>query len=459
MARDIKDVPTEELQADLGEVSGSVKKRIEAELERRGTASVTQQTPPPPPAQTAPQQEEKTFGGFMGNVGPSAMETGTNMLKGVANLVTSPIDTVAGMPAGMVDHYGSRYSSLDQAADTAYEDPVGALMDVPVVGTGMRLLGAAGKVGNMGKAADAVSTVGRGLERLDPMGMAVGATQLGVGAIANKFSTPAESMAGSYYGQPRGAQVADFDGYLNTVDEAIEQGIPATTQGAKIAQEAKQGAGAKLGDALEGAEKLDAIELFQQIDAKIAELGDLNVSAPAVKKLKEFQSDLASLADAEGFIPAAKLNELKSKYDSTVNFDAALGGAELSAQQGALAGSGVARGALRESVGPELAEYGARSGVEDITRRGAQQDLMRKGSGITGDLFAQGLNAIAPVLTGQGRLKRMQSRQAVEQGRLLDAANIALDATLYGKIREGAYLGEMSDGNEQWHVGRLWNEE
>ena len=460
MARDIKDVSTEELLADLPLVSGSVRARIEAELESRGTPTPplqSAQTPAPAPSAASP---EMTVEGFLGNVGPSAMQTGTDMLKGIGNLVTSPIDTVAAMPAGMAQHYGDRYNSLDQAAQTAYNDPVGAAMDIPVLGTGMRLLGAAGKVGGAGRIADAASTVGRGLEKVDPFGAAVGAAQLGIGAGINRFgSTPAESLAGSYYGQPRGRQVENFDEYLGTVDAAIEQGIPATTAGARVAEEARRGAGERLNTALEGAEKLDAIELFTQLNAKIDEIGDLNVSNPAVAKLNELKADLVKLSDEQGYISAADLNSLKSKYDQTINFDNVTTGAELSSQQGALAGTNVIRGKLQNTVGPELAEYGARAGIEDVVRRGAQQDLMVRGSGMTGDLFAQGLNAIAPVLTGQGRLKRMQGRQAVEQGRLLDAANHALDVSLYGRVREGAYLADMSDGNEQWHVGRLWEGE
>lgn len=451
MARDIKDVSTEELMQDLPLVSGSVRARIEAELQRRGQAPASaQSSPTASPAPTA--APEMTFEGFMGNIGPSAMQTGTGILKGIGNLVTSPFDTIAAMPEGMVDHYGDRYGSLDQAAQTAYNDPVGALMDVPVVGTGLRLLGAAGKVG-------AVSKAGRALEKADPFGMAVGGLQAGIGGIANRISTPAESMAGSYYGQPRGAQVADFEGYLSTVDEAIEQGIPATTKGTAQAKAARKESGGRLNEALEGADRIDAVELMQQLTAKSDEIGDLNVSAPAQSRLNDFKADLIRKADKDGYISAADLNALKSKYDKTINFDNVTTGAELSTQQGALAGSNVARDALRESVGPEFADYSMRVGVEDIARRGAQQDLLRKGSGITGDIFAQGLNAIAPVITGQGRLKRMQGRQAIEQGRYLDAANHMLDPTLYGRLREGAHLGEMSDGNEQWHVGRLWEGE
>lgn len=452
MARDIKDVSTEELKADLPLVSGAVRSRIEAELQRRGQAPASAQSAPAASPAPVAGPEEMTFGGFMGNIGPSAMQTGTGILKGIGNLVTSPIDTIAGMPAGMVDHYGDRYGSMDQAAQTAYNDPVGALMDVPVVGTGLRLLGAAGKVG-------AVSKAGRALEKVDPFGMAVGGVQAGIGGVANKISTPAESMAGSYYGQPRGAQLENYDNYLGLVDEAIEQGIPATTQGTKLAEEATAASGARLGEALEQAGKIDAVQLMQQLTAKSDEMGDLAVSAPARGKLNEFKADLIKMADADGYITAADLNSLKSKYDKTINFDNVTTGAELSSQQGALAGSNVARAELREAVGPEFSDYATRVGVEDITRRGAQQDLLRKGSGITGDIFAQGLNAIAPVLTGQGRLKRMQGRQAIEQGRYLDAANHMLDPTLYGRVREGAYLGEMSDGNEQWHVGRLWEGE
>lgn len=464
MARDISEVSTEELLADLPLVSGSVRSRIEAELNRRGTSTQGPNGSPAsaqgPSGAPAPTPEEMTFEGFLGNVGPSAYRTGTDILKGMGNLLTSPIDTVQAMPAGMAQHYGDRYSSVDQAAQTAYNDPVGALMDVPVIGTGLRVLGAAGKVGGAGRIADTASTVGRGLEKVDPFGAVVGGAQLGVGAALNRFNaSPAESLAGSYYGQPRGGQVDNFDEYLGTVDAAIEQGIPATLQGVRIAEDAKKASGERLGNALDAADKVDAIELFSQLQAKIAEAGDLNVNAPYRGALESFKRDLVKLADDDGFISAADLNSLKSQYDATINFDAGLAGPELSAQQGALAGSNVARGALRESVGPEFADYSARVGIEDITRRGAQQDLLEKGSGVTGDLFRQGINAVAPVLTGQGRLKRMQGRQAVEQGRLLDAANHALDVTLYGRVREGAYLADMSDGNEQWHVGRLWEGE
>ena len=123
--------------------------------------------------------------GFLVNAMPSALNFGNAMIGGIGNLIANPIDTLKGMPAGIAQHYGDRYGSLEQAGQTFQTDPFGALMDVVPVGTALRGAGLAGKVAGATKAGEVAGQVGRGLERLDPANLAVGALQTGVARAQN----------------------------------------------------------------------------------------------------------------------------------------------------------------------------------------------------------------------------------------------------------------------------------
>ena len=458
MARKIEDVPTEELLADYREVDFETKQRIEKELVKRGVD-------PNPPAQsniqqTLPPEPEYSVGGFLSNIGPSAVQTGGDMLRGAGNLIMNPVGTIAGMPGGIAEHYGSRYNSFGQAGDTVYNDPVGAMMDVPIVGTAMRGLSLAGKVGLPAKYADALSTTGKALEKVDPFGVAVGGAQMGLGAVLNKLgSTPRESMAGTYYGQPKGAQNKDYEMYLDAVETAIDEGIEATWQGTKKAEEARKVSGETLGGALQELGSIDAVPILAKIQRLIKESEGIEVRKPYNKRLRQFEADLKRLIDEQGFVDAQALNSLKSQYDSTVNYGTGTSGKEVTRQEGAYDATKAVREVLSPKVADELGDYQNRVNVDDIVRRGARQDLLQRGAGFSGDLFRQVMAGVAPVLTGQNRLTRMRGRQLVDQGRLLEAANLALDVSLYGKVREGMYLTDMGGQDETWHVGRLWNDE
>jgi len=68
---------------------------------------------------------------------------------------------------------------------------------------------------------------------------------------------------------------------------------------------------------------------------------------------------------------------------------------------------------------------------------------------------------MAPILTGQSKVKRNQIRRDIREGRAGSALTGLTDRTVYGPLREGAYLADIErrdgDDSQQWTVGRLWS--
>ena len=421
------------------------------------------EAPTPPAGPTAPVAgPEKSVEGFLGNIGPSALNTGGAMLQGIGNLVTSPIDTITGMPAGLVGHYGDRYSSLEQAGETAYNDPVGALMDVPVVGTGMRLLSAAGKVGGAGRIAETAGAVGRGLERVDPVGLAMGGVQAGTALGMNRLMpnrTPEAVMAGTEYGGVQGRQGQYLDSYYDDVGRALDEGYGNTLADVDAAAAAKSAAGSNLNDLLNAADdvKIKKVDVVRELEAlkegKTANLDStyLDTIDKAIKEVLE--------ADIENpFMTPSALNGVKTKLQGKVNWDA-VDTPGLDQAQAFADASRVARNKVRETPGVAgaLDEYTQLSSVEDLVRRGHIANMPNIGGGTAGSFLAQGVDLMAPIVTGQKKPVRNAIRRDLREGNLLNAGEKLTRGTPYGVLREGAYVGGMD--NEQWHVGRLWNEE
>jgi len=202
MARNIADVPTEELEADLQRNPvPALRKRIEAELTSRPAA--TQQgnpqptpAPAPAPAPAPPPQQP----GFLDNLKTS----GTNFLydtaaglgdqaKFMQNLFFNPaqaqVQATGYMDAlsGIGDYASDRYGSLSQFGETAYNDPVGTAADLGAAGaavmTGGKVLGPlAARAGKIpGALAKSVEQGGRALSNLDPI---TGLTTAGQVALA-----------------------------------------------------------------------------------------------------------------------------------------------------------------------------------------------------------------------------------------------------------------------------------
>lgn len=164
-------------------------------------AQVQKQAGAAPPPETSDAQEERSLGGFVKNVGKSAVQFGKN----VAQPFLHPVDTadaLAGLGSGLIqkgaqaaglksetddieaaDVVGGmlkdRYGSPGKIATTMYEDPVGVAADASALLTGGGGL-VASAPGMIGKVGEATRTVGR---MVDPLSVPIqGAKLAGHGA-------------------------------------------------------------------------------------------------------------------------------------------------------------------------------------------------------------------------------------------------------------------------------------
>jgi hypothetical protein len=421
----------------------------------------------PKPAQriaTTPKPTTDPFSGapvgdappFLVNALPSLINLGDDLISGFGAAASRPIGTALNLIPGTYQHYNQRYFGEDAPgfAKTFSADPAGALADISLFGGGLSALGKLGK-------APAVSAVGRNIERLDPVGMAMGAIQTGVAGLQNRLPfirTPEEVMAGSY-GMPRGAQRENLPEYLETVGRAMDQELEPTVAGSVAAKQASSEAGTPVGEILdemeaagEGAKRSDFIR-------KLIELQRKRPSETAAPYRNAIDSMITDLMKSEtDFIGVNEIQRLKEEYAGMVNYDSATPAVERRAQQGYDAAAKVLRENLRARPPLRAAydEFSDAKAVEDIVGRGAAADIAQA-KGITGDILAQGLNLIAPVLTGQGKLKRNKLRRDLSQGNYLGVLDLATEPTFNTRMREGLYAADMAGKtDEKWTVGMLW---
>lgn len=400
------------------------------------------------------------------NFMPSMFSLGDDISTGIANTLTDPIGTMANVIPGMVQHYGDRYFTPEQgqpwysdAVNTFNQDPAGAMMDLSGVGTAMKMAGGAGRVGK----------VGAGLERLDPVTALMGGAQTIAAPIQSRMTgmpSPAESMAGSDYGQPRGSQRENLPGYLNTIESAMDQQIPPTVRGVETAKAATQKAGAEIGAVLDQMEASGTTFDANNIVGRLEDIKlqyELNADAPLRKAVDEMIEDIINQSDANGRIQPRAAQTIKERYAAKVNYDGATPAVERTTQEGYAQGSGVLREDLRSNpdLAPAYDNYQAALGVQDVVQRGAAADVTRSGKGLSGDFIAQLLNTAAPLLTGQNKLDRNRVRMSADRGRPFEAYSRATERTPFGVIRQGAYIADQSgktSEDNRWHVGRLWEE-
>lgn len=161
---------------------------IAAAFTKRGidpTPYIGAVTAPVQQAEAAPAEEPKSFGGFMGNILPSAGA----LVKNTWGAVTSPVKTVnslydvavggtLGTLAGstgdnpflptnekgkaVIDMLKQRYGGVKNIGNTAYEDPFGVASDVSALFGGVGgVAGAASKVGKIAKLTKTAEAAGK----------------------------------------------------------------------------------------------------------------------------------------------------------------------------------------------------------------------------------------------------------------------------------------------------------
>ncbi len=198
-------------------------------------------------------EEKPSIGGFIGNIGKSGAEA----VKNVLTAVLHPINTIEGIAKvlggatastftlgqkstpefdGLISFLKDRYGSVDNIKKTAYEDPVGFLIDLStVLDAGGSLLGKLGdvsKISELSKAGEVVSKAG---EITNPAVIA----GKGLKAIANKAGNVASEAAGFVTGAGGGAVK---EAYTNP-SKGFYQGLRGKVSPEAIVDEAKQALG------------------------------------------------------------------------------------------------------------------------------------------------------------------------------------------------------------------------
>lgn len=399
--------------------------------------------------------------GFLANLVPSAVNLGNDMVRGAFQLASNPIDTLAGMPAGIAQHYSSRYSSPGQAWSTFNQDPFGAVMDVVPVGGALKGMGLASKAAGATRVGDIMADAGRTLERMDPVTQAMGIGQLGVGALQNKLgSSPEKTMAGGAggYGAPRGSQVDKPEAYLATIGRAMDMDIPPTDRGMQQLGPLVDEAAANIDQVLNTLDQSGMQVPRQELINKLEELKSrkvTSVSAPYQMALDRMISDLQDSTNP--VISQAELNQIKSEYAGQVNYNSAAPNVDRLMQEAYGAGTGVIRDTQREfpGVSEAMDRYSQLQDVRDVVKRGASKEITGAGSGFSGGIMDSLLNVIPSAVTGQTKLKRSQVRRTLEGGDIFGAYKKATEQTPYGVLREPAYLAAMEEEEEKRRsVGR-----
>lgn len=458
---DLSKYPDQSLEEVLlnPKASRKLKTQIEAELNRRSQAQGQDRTPNPV---VDPITGQPTGGapGFLANFVPSLSQFGDSLATGIANTLADPISTAAAVLPSAAEHYTQRYFTPEEgqpwysdALNTFNSDPVGFLGDVGLVGGVARAASPRGS---------AMNRAGRIAERADPVTLGMGALQTGWMAGQNQWGRrPGETMGGTSYGVPRGAQRENLPEYVSTVERAIEQGFPPNLEGAQASTAARQAEGARVGEIIN---ELEAQGRGVRRDDLVRELINLQRSRPSSAEVP-YRSAVDKMVDdimqgQDNYIGPKELQDLKETYAGLVNYDSATPSVDRLGQEGYSDASKVVRERLRAN--PELKEqydrFGEARAVEDITTRGAAADLSRPPHSL--DPWRLIYDNVAPLITGQSQFDRARARVAYNRGDRIQAFGRATEKTPYGVLRQGAYAADMTgeDPDKRWHVGRLWEE-
>lgn len=451
--------------------SDALKKAAGAELASRG-------------GQKVPPVEGNAITNFLPSVGGVVADT----FSGLGQLVSSPIDTLTGMPAGIASHYNERYLTPEEgqpwysdAVNTFNADPAGMMMDILPFAPAVRGLGLASKAAGAGRTGSALTKTANALDRMDPVNLLAGGAQVAAGRAFNKWDgSPEAAMASNYYGAPTEGAVSNIPEYLTDVGRLMDEGATNKPETQKAYREKVLAQGDAVGEALEGGATIDPARLVQRLDElKQSDKYNLPSQGPKRAEIDSIKADIESrvirpdpnsniITDASYAVPGqsaypvgvldpVQLNKLKTMSQGDANYNPTQKGENMAKE----ANKDAAR-IIREEiveVNPQavepMAEYGDLVRRKEILDRGIAGEVASSGKGVVGDFVAKALNATAPVLTGQGRMTRMNARR----GNLGESYYRATAPTYIGYGRQGAYLADKQEEPERpvipYRRGRL----
>jgi len=188
------------------------------------------------PAVQTQQPEQKSLGGFIGNVGKSA----GNLVASTASAIVNPVETVKNLisavkdPQTLIDYYKNRYGK--DLTETLYSDPVGVLADLSTVvggaGAIAKGVGTVSKLGKVGQVADTLSNVSRATDPFravtktaGKIGDVISDTSIGnklkVSNIGQKIEQSGKDFTKKGYGQ--NSTVAKFEDKYRPVSDVITE--------------------------------------------------------------------------------------------------------------------------------------------------------------------------------------------------------------------------------------------
>jgi len=341
------------------------KTQRQREIEAKARANFARQNLPQRASGIA--DREYTAGGAMANIAPSAQQYASDL----ATVFTDPLLVAQGIKEmftgdglqALGGYYGRRYGSVRKAMQTAYDDPVGFMSDVSLVGAPVKVASnlakiAAKKTGRGQSVAEALRRTGGALESADPL---AATTSLALGASA--LVPAVRSFPESTYetnlkmGTSPRSRMGQQETRQQVIGTLLEEGIPTTPEGLTQLNKIISNRTADLDRLIEMAEREGKTITLYDIATPIRELrndlGNPRTNPTAAADVKAIEDYLGSWADEVGDLQnltPTEVRKLRQNLDNRLNYDR-IGGTTppLQTRITEEAASG-ARGALRETI-------------------------------------------------------------------------------------------------------------
>tara|TARA_R100000951_G_C2643574_1_gene181773 strand:- start:152 stop:1537 length:1386 start_codon:yes stop_codon:yes gene_type:complete len=400
------------------------KTQRQREIEAKARANLARQNLPQRSAGVG--GREYTAAGAMANIAPSAQQYGSDL----ATIFTDPLLVAQGIKEMFTGDgleqlggfYATRYGSVRQALQTAYDDPVGFMSDVSLVGAPTKLAAnlakiAAKKTGKGQTAAQVMQRTGSALEAADPFGAATALTLGAASSVPIVRSFPESTYETNLkMGTSPRSRMGQQETRQQVIGTLLEEGIPVSPEGLTQLNKIISNRTADLDRLIDIAEQQGKTISLYDIAVPIRELrnelGNPRTNPTAAADVKVIEDYLASWADEVGDaqnLTPSEVRKLRQNLDNRLNYD------RISATTPPLqtriteeAATG-ARGALRETIegygetGMDISKLlTAQEALERaVNRLGQNQTIgLRQTIGATGGFGAMGGTDVVQQISG-----------------------------------------------------------